>query len=281
MIRLDLLVAGRVGHPAPRVRGRHAVRGRLLLRRRGRPPRVADGGGQRGEPGLGPAVPPRDVRPLLLLGLRLRLTELGGQLEVCLHRPRRLGLGLPRELRLLLRHRGLELRLLELLPLRLLGRHHLLGPQLGLAGAELLSLGRGRGGHLGAELGLAGGAGDHDGVLGALGGAEGEGGVVHGHHAGAAAGLLLLLGRATVGLLGGVEHELLLLLLLLLLADGGGPRWQRYLPPRAATRGGREIGKTEIVNVTFGVALCCLFVLKLTLGHWYIRRQRPEGLRAA
>ena len=241
------------------------------------------GGGGGGGLGLGGdgGEPLGGGRELLLLGLRL--TELGGQLEVGLHRPRRLGLGLPRELRLLLGHRGLELRLLELLPLRLLGRHHLLGPQLGLAGAELLSLGRGRGrgGHLGAELGLAGGAGDHDGVLGALGGAEGEGGVVHGHHAGAAAGLLLLLGRATVGLLGGVEHELLLLLLLLLLADGSGPRWQRYLPPRAATRGGREIGKTEMIILTFCVALCCLFVLKLTLGHWYIRRQRPEGLRAA
>ena len=195
------------------------------------------GGGGGGGLGLGGdgGKPLGGGRELLLgLGLGLRLAELGGQLEVGLHRPRRLGLGLPRELRLLLRHRGLELRLLELLPLRLLG------PQLGLAGAELLPLGRGRGGHLGA-----GGAGDHDGVLGALGGAEGEGGVVHGHHAGAAAGLLLLLGRATVGLLGGVEHELLLLLLLLL-ADGGGPRWQRYLPPRAATRGGREIGKTEM-----------------------------------
>ena len=216
------------------------------------------GGGGGGGLGLGGdgGEPLGGGRELLLLLLRLRLAELGGQLEVSLHRPRRLGLGLPRELRLLLRHRGLELRLLELLPLRLLGRHHLLGPQLGLAGAELLSLGRGRGGHLGAELGLAGGAGDHDGVLGALGGAEGEGGVVHGHHAGAAAGLLLLLGRATVGLLGGVEHELLLLLLLLL-ADGGGPRWQRYLPPRAATRGGREIGKTEMF--LFDV-LCCIML---------------------
>ena len=90
MIRLDLLVAGRVGHPAPGVRRRHAVRGRLLRRRRGRPPRVADGGGQRGEPGLGPAVPPRDVGTLLLL-LRLGLgLRLGGVVE-----PLRPRLGLP------------------------------------------------------------------------------------------------------------------------------------------------------------------------------------------
>ena len=229
------------------------------MRLRGEPLGRCGGGGGLGLGGDG-GEPLGGGRKLLLL--LLGLAELGGQLEVGLHRPRRLGLRLPRELRLLLRHRWLELRLLELLPLRLLGRHHLLGPQLGLAGAELLSLGRGRGGHLGAELGLVGGAGDHDGVLGALGGAEGEGGVVHGHHARAAAGLLLLLGRATVGLLGGVEHELLLLLLLL--ADGGGPGWQRYLPPRAATRGGREIGKTEIVILTFGVEkTCCLWLMAM------------------